>query len=229
MSTHQDSQKKVIDVIENQIKTDSLTSSIVSPIEDFEHDPRICLTSVHFPHEELVRSIEKSITLPLKYIEPDQFYYPMNSFHMTIKNIRLISNPPNFSDSDVQKVTKIFSDVIPSHKKFTVYFYRLLLFPFNLALIGTTDPEFDSIILDLDKRLKDTDIPDDKKYVNDSYFFSNMTLVRFTKPISDIFKEKVEELSRTIVFAPYIIDTVTLLSGPATLTSKKIYGTWNLQ
>ncbi|HIH13441.1 TPA: hypothetical protein HA242_06995 [Candidatus Woesearchaeota archaeon] len=57
---------------------------------------------------------------------------------MTIKNIRVINNPPHFTEGDVNQAGKVFSQIIPKHKRFNVYFYRLLLFPNNLALLGTS-------------------------------------------------------------------------------------------
>ena len=148
---------------------------------------------------------------------------------MTIKSIRVINDPPHFNEEDVQKAEKIFDETIPQHKKFNVYFYRLLLFPNNLALIGTTDEELDNIILDLDKKLTAEGIPDDKVYTNSQYFFSNMTLTRFSTPPSDIFKQKVTELSDSLEFEPYQVDSVTLLTCNAVLRNKQIRGTWELK
>jgi len=229
MASYQDNQRNVIDAIEKQIQTNSLTVSTVSPVDDYQKDSRICLTSVHFPKEFLVQKIQETVIDPLRDIEPEHFYYPRDSLHMTIKNIRIINDPPHFTDGDIQKAKAIFSDVIPRHRKFNVYFYRLLLFPLNLALIGTTDPELDSIILDLDRKLIEAGVPDDKKYVNDKYFFGNITLARFKNPVSDTFQQKVGELSRTISFAPYAVDSVSLATGSAMFTKRNVYGTWELQ
>ena len=68
----------------------------------------------------------------------------------------------------------------------------------NLTLISTTDSDLDSIILDLDKSLIEAGIPDDKIYSNSQYFFSNMTLARFTRPINESFKNKIEKLSSAL-------------------------------
>jgi 2'-5' RNA ligase len=148
---------------------------------------------------------------------------------MTIKNIRVIDEPPRFSDADVKKAEQVFESVIPRHKKFEVYFYRLLLFPNNLALIGTTDLELDSIILDLDKELNRAGVPDDKKYLNSQYFFSNVTLARFYGTPSEELVKKVEELSQSISFEPYTVDSVTLLTGNAVFVKKNVIHTWNLK
>lgn len=228
MTTHQNKQREVIAQIEKQIQDDALTFSTVSPIADFDQDPRICLTSVHFPKEKLKQKIIRTIQKPLQEKFPHHYYYPQESLHMTIKNIRVINNPPHFTDSEVEIVKKVFTDAIPKHYSFNVYFYRLLVFPSNLALIGTTDPKLDDLVLDLDRKLKEYSVADDKIYINKKYFFSNMTLVRFTKPIDASFEEEIMRLSRQLDFESYMVDSVTLLQGSATLHKKKIIHTWTL-
>ncbi len=229
VTTHQLKQQEVIDRIASQVSNKSLNFSTVSPVDDFENDPRICLTSVLLPRQGLLDQVQQDLIEPLRKIEPDFHYYPSDCLHMTIKNIRVINNPPHFNEEDIQKAEKIFGETIPQHKKFNVYFYRLLLFPNNLALIGTTDEELDRIILDLDKKLTAEGIPDDKVYTNSQYFFSNMTLARFSTPPSDIFKQKVIKLSDSLKFEPYQVDSVTLLTSNAVLKNKQIRGTWELK
>lgn len=226
MTFHQQQQIKVINQIEQSILQNSLNFSTVAPVDDFENDSRICLTSLHFPNQELIDDVQKIIS-ELKKVEPNFYYYPPQSLHLTIKNIRVINDPPNFKQSDVEKAQEIFKEVLSKHHKFKVYFYRLLLFPNNLALVGTTDPELDEIVLDLDEKLNRAGVPDDKKYNNSRYFFSNMTLVRFGG-LSSKFASKVNELSTKINFKPYEIDSVTLISGNAVFKNPRIIQKYNL-
>ena len=225
---HQQHQIKIIDQIEEQIKSNSLQSSTVSPVTDFENDPRICLTSVHFPSNDLKSYILESIINPLKEIAPKYHYYSDSSLHMTIKNIRVINNPPHFTHENEEVAREVFSKVIPRHKKFPVYFYRLLLFPNNLALMGTTESELDNIIFDLDKRLDENGVPDDKQYVNTKYFFSNMTLARFNSDVSQKFVKLVQALSKKITLVPYVVDSVSLITANAVLSRLQIIDTWKL-
>src|SRR3990167_5424128 len=222
---HQQHQIKIIDQIEEQIKSNSLRSSTVSPVTDFENDPRICLTSVHFPSPDLKSYILESIINPLKEIAPEYHYYSDSSLHMTIKNIRVINNPPHFTHENKEVAREVFSKVIPRHKKFPVYFYRLLLFPNNLALMGTTDPELDNIIIDLDKELKKAGVPDDKIYISSQRFFSNTTLARFNSAPTREFLKRVEELSKSLSFEPYVVNSVTLLTCNAVFFDRNIVKT----
>ncbi|HCR81415.1 MAG: hypothetical protein UY13_C0002G0427 [Candidatus Pacebacteria bacterium GW2011_GWB1_47_8] len=228
-TNHQLEQQKVINQIAQQISNNSLNFSTVSIVEDYAKDSRICLTSVHFPHRYLVDQVQRELIKPLRKIEPGFYYYPSDSLHMTVKNIRVVNDPPHFNEEDIGTAVKIFSEVIPQHKKFKAYFYRLLLFPNNLTLIGTTDEELDRIIFDLDQKLKAKSIPDDKIYANSRYFFSNITLARFNNAPSEEFMRKVEELSTSLRFKPYEVSSVTLLTCNAVFQNKRIRGTWQLK
>lgn len=227
MNNHQQKQIEVINQIENQINSNKLKFSVVAPVEDYENDPRLCLTSVHIPSNPLKQKVQDEIIKPLKTLLPDAYFYSPDSMHMTIKNIRVINDPPHFTSLDIKKANQVFSKIIPGHHKFKVYFYRLLLFPNNLALIGTSDSELDNIIQDLDKKLKEVRLPDDKTYINSQYFFSNMTLARFSNPSKE-FVKKAQELSEQIHFEPYIVDSVSLITCNAVLKNLQIIGTWKL-
>jgi hypothetical protein len=147
---------------------------------------------------------------------------------MTIKNIRVINDLPHFTDHDIETARSTFSRVIPKHHAFHVYFYRLMLFPNNLSLIGTNDPELDAIVLDLDRELRISGLPDDKKYLNDRYFFGNMTLARFTTRPSQQFQETIQRLSSSLTFTPYLVDSVTLITANASLVKCRKIATWPL-
>lgn len=229
VTLHQQKQIKVIDEIEKQVERKFLQFSIVSPINDYENDSRMSLTSVHFPKEKLLEIMYQLFIEPLRMIDPHHYYYSNDSLHMTIKNIKVIHDPPQFTSKDINIAKHIFQEVIAKHCKFNIYFYRLMLFPHNLSLIGTTDPELDTIVLDLDTRLKNAGIPDDKKYINIRFFFSNITLARFTSPVSHTFIEKVNELSRNVNIMPYEVDSISLLSCNAVLKKRNIFGSWKLK
>lgn len=227
-TNHQRNQIKVINAIEKQVKNNSLQFSTVEPVSNYENDNRLCLTGVHLLKNELTSYIQNYIINPLKQISPEHYYYDRNSLHATIKNVRVVNNPPLFNDKIIQKAKQVFTSVVKHHKQFKAYYYRLLLFPMNLALIGTTGSELDSLIINLDNELKKNGIPDDKIYKNDKYFFSNITLARFNKKPTNDFINKVKELSKNINFPPYIIDSVTLLTCNAVLKKKTIIATNDL-
>lgn len=227
-TAYQKAQIKVIDLIEDQINKNNVNFSTVSPSENYDTDERMCLTSVHFPDRGLLSQIREKIILPLKEVMPAHYYYENESLHLTIKNIRTISDPPNFSDLDISRAKEVFEEVLPKHNRFKVFFYRLLLFKSNLALVGTTDEELDRLVLDLDEGLKAKGVPDDKRYSNSRNFFCNMTLARFMSPLTGGYIDKIKKISEAIEIAPYTIDSVKLLTANAVLKKIRIYGNWLL-
>lgn len=229
MTLHQQKQIEIINQIESQLKNNSFSATAVKPVENFEEDNRIALTSVHFPQLTFVEKIYSQLSEPLKKVFPHAYFYPASSLHLTVKNIRVINDPPHFSENDIEKAKHIYSQVIPRHTSFNVFPYRLLLFKNNLALMSTTDEELDNIILDLDEELKKAGIPDDKLYVNNKYFFSNMTLARFSQQPPISFVNKIEELSNNLTIAhSYAVNSVSLITSNAVMMKKTTHGQWNL-
>ncbi len=228
LTAHQQKQVEVIDKIDKSLMVNQASFSMVEPVEDFINDQRIALTSVHFPRNDFFKKIELEILQPLKKIDPKQFFYSNELVHMTVKNIKIIQSPPAFTEVDIKKVQQVFAEVIPKYHKFKAYYYRLLLFPYNLALVGTTDPTLDEIVLELDQKLKEIGVPDNKIYLNSHYFFSNVTLVRFNKPLTDQFKNKVKEISANLKPFSYEIDSITLLSCNAVMNNKTEFATYQL-
>lgn len=228
-SDYQKGQLKVINDIEQQVTADNLNFSVVTPTADFKEDSRIALTGVHFPHADLKEFILSNIQKPLREIQPEHYYYPEDALHLTIKNVRVTNDPPHFSAEDITKAIAVFANIVPNHKKFKAYFFRLFLFKYNLALVGTTDPELDSLTLHLDRELNQAGVPDDKKYANDSHFFAMTTVVRFTSDISEEYRNKIAEISNAISFPAYTFDRISLITCNAVLSKKTILGEWNLQ
>ncbi len=228
-SEHQRRQVEVINDIERQANDSTGKFSTVAPVADYESDTRMCLTSVHFPQQSLIDRIQNIIIKPLKADFPEHYYYGEDSLHITVKNIRIIHDPPFFTEKDIDRAKDIYSKVIPRHKRFEVYFYRLLLFSVNLALVGTTEEKLDTVILDLNDSLDKYSLGDDKKYMNDKYFFSNMTLARFNKSVSDSFKERVHQISTQLSFEPYTVDSVSLVSCNAVFKKRTELGKWLLR
>jgi len=231
LQTHQLQQKKVVDLIDSALNQGSVPFSTVEPVADFSSDPRLTLTSVHFPGADFIATIRDTFITPLQKIDQDHYYYQDDLLHATIKNVRTIANPPTFNEKDIQTVKEILEDVAPKYPPIEVFFYRLLLFPNNVSLIGTTSEHLDNIILELDERLAQVGVSDDKTYINNTHFFCNITLARFINPYTNDFKEKVAELSAELESNPisYSIDSVTLLTANAVMKKRKDHGSWQFE
>lgn len=81
MNFHQQKQIEVINKIEEQVKKNSLGFSTVSPVKDYDSDYRLCLTSVHIPHQSLINELQQTFISPLQKISPEHYYYEPSSIH----------------------------------------------------------------------------------------------------------------------------------------------------
>lgn len=225
---HQQKQIEIINSLENTSRQNP-NYSVVTPVADFTNDPRLCLTSVNIPEPDFANKIVAEIISPLKLVDPGHFYYSTDNLHLTIKNVRVINDPPHFNSQDETIAASIFSTVVPQHHSFKIYYYRLLVLSTSLALVGTTDPELDNIILDLDDKLATSGVPDDKVLINKQYFFSNICLARFTHTITPEFQQAIQQISQLISFSPYLVNSVTLLVCNGVFQKRRILGTWKLK
>jgi hypothetical protein len=229
VDAYQLKQKEVIEKIEEKLKNSAVDFTTVSPVENWDTDNRICLTGVHILNGFIRNHIIDKIIKPLWEIAPEHHYYTSDTMHATIKNIRVINDPPRFNDEDIQNAKEIFARVVPMHKTFQAFFYRLIIFPGSLNLVGTTEEELNNLILDLDQNLKAKNIMDDKTYSDPKTFFTNVTLARFAKAPADDFKIKVDELNKTLSFDNYVFDSVTLLTSNAIFEKRNIISSWGLK
>ena len=95
-------------------------------------------------------------------------------------------------------------------------------------MIFTTDPELDKIITELDSGLNRSNVSDNKRYINSSHFFINITLARFGKVPPSEFINKVSMLSKKIKVPNYTVDKVSLITCNAVLSKLKIIDSWVL-
>jgi len=222
-------QKKQIQIIEQIVESAQLGKiSVVAPVKDFAKDPRLCLTFAHFPDRRFVDGIKKQILDPLKIKFPEFYFYEPNSLHMTIKNVRTIEKPPNFTVQDVKKARKAGDSTIPFSTAFKTYFYRLILFPNSISLVGTTEPALDTLFHSLDSELNKIGVPDNKVYANTKNFFTNITIARFNeKPGTTA--EAIENLNKKIQPSPYEVTSVSLVKANAAMLKRSTVKMWKLK
>jgi 2'-5' RNA ligase len=193
MTDYRTQQKQIIDQLRLGAGQPGTKATVVPIKPDYRNDPAIALTSVVFVPEALGRAIAEHIVDPLKAIEPGHYYYPLDSLHLTVKNVRSVHNPPRFSAADVKKVDRLFAKIIPQHRSFTVRLEELVPFSTSLSLIAYSGEPLHRLVQALDAGLDHIGLPDDKRYVSKEVIFGNVTLCRYVQPPSERFLEAVTE------------------------------------
>lgn len=137
---------------------------------------------------------KKNLIEPLRAVEPSFYYYPQASLHVTIQNIRVIHDPPRFTQLDIQKVLSVCRAIIPTHQSLSLKFYVAIQFATS-AVIGVLHGNtFDDLVSTLRKELTAAGVADDKKYFS-ATILSSTTFCRFTNKPSQEFIRSLEAFS----------------------------------
>ncbi len=211
MTDYRTHQERIIDRLRIGAGQPGAKATVVPMKRDHRNDPAIGLTSVTFVPDGPGRAITHNIINPLRAIESVHYYYPPESLHLTVKNVRSVHNPPQFTAADVKKVDRLFAQVIPRHRSFSVQLEELVPFSTSLSLIAYSDDGLHRLVQALDAGLYDIGLPDDKRYVSREVIFGNVTLCRYVQPPSERFLNAVAEQARAFT-AELRIEAVHLIT-----------------
>jgi hypothetical protein len=228
--TYQEFQKQIVQTLRYHASQEQTNASFGPIRVDYQDDTAISLTSVVFLPVELACLLSQALIAPMKAIEPNHYYYPPESLHLTIKNVRTIHNPPLFTEADIQKVDRLFAEVVPRHPTVSYALAEVVPFTTSVVLIGYCDERFKQLILDLDEGLKQIGVPDNKQYASDTVFFGNITLCRYTRQPSERFLNAVASMAEHFQ-TEFIAETIHLIATNAVCApqSRRIVSSYKLQ
>ncbi|OGH68995.1 MAG: hypothetical protein A3I29_01010 [Candidatus Magasanikbacteria bacterium RIFCSPLOWO2_02_FULL_44_11] len=227
LDNYSQQQKTMVNELENTFANGNHKSTVVDMQKDYANDDQICLTSVVFIPNEISKIITDKIINPLRAIEPMHYYYPPDSMHLTIKNIRTINKPPLFSQTDIEKTQNLYSKIIPKFQKFEFNVEDAVLFPTSLSVMAYSKDTLKDLVLSLDKGLKEIGVPDNKKYLSDSVFWGNITVCRFTQKPSQEFIHMAKQL-RNLKIGKFNINKISLITCNAVCRSRQIIAEYSL-
>ncbi|HCC21896.1 TPA: hypothetical protein DEP86_00665 [Candidatus Uhrbacteria bacterium] len=205
-------------------------STVVKMRKSYESNVETCLTSVVFLGDELGQKVQDKIIGPLSAIDPSQYFPPINSLHLTIKNVRTVGDPPLFDSTDAALAKQVFDRVLPSFHVFDFELKGLVRFPTSVSLMGYSDSVLYELVSALDSELKNAGVPDNKKYASEKVFFGNVTVCRFTSQPSEKFLAKIEEM-RDLSIGTLKVKEVQLITGDimCSAVSREVLGKYILQ
>lgn len=161
------------------------------PIQESYTKKGLCLTIVSFLSPLLSKRLSSLFIEPLKSIEPTHFYYGTDALHLTVKNVRVVSETPKFTESDIEKVKAALDRLTPSLQPWTFEFRGIIPFPTSVSVKGYCAEYLRDVVRLIDHALVEAGVPDDKVYASDSTFFGNVTICRFTQRPSAQLVEKI--------------------------------------
>jgi 2'-5' RNA ligase len=206
---YQDRQKQLIHDIEKGFASKPVSLNAGTPV-DWGNDNRLALVTLFFLPEEVQEMILAQVIKPLRAADPSLYYYPLESLHLTIKNIKFVQWPPAYTPGDVEKVRQAFRQLIPAQKAFEMELEGLFEQPSSLSICGFTDDSLLHLVRNLDQTLTGIGVPDNKKCFSADVFFGNVSFCRFSNPPNQAFQEKVQELKH-LKIGTVLIDKVWLV------------------
>lgn len=207
--------KEKQDVVFNELESldKQLNVSTVSPVGKFEDDSRMCLTIVYFLPDKLKEIIKKEILVSLKKADSSQYYYFESLTHITIQNVRVIADSPNFTEENIETIRKSFKN-IKSNGKLIFDLKGLLKMKDSLSIKAYPDQNTQEFILNLRKILESIGVPDDKQYVNPVVAIGNITICRLYNTPNKDFLKTFENL-KFVDLGKLVVDKMSLITTNA--------------
>lgn len=220
MTPFQQRQLALMRQMEQSFHSNRNTATIVPMQSDFANDPQMALTAVSYLPKPLIDTITKLIIQPLKNIEQDFYYYPPEAMHITIQNVRVIHNPPQFTAEDIDIARSVFRQAALNINPFPFALQGVLSMPTSVSIIALGTPEYNSFVKRLRRDLTNAHVPDDKSYFTDELVFANATICRYTHEPSDVFIQKLQEL-RDQYIGDVVINETALVTMNASANRSK--------
>ncbi|MEI7653598.1 MAG: hypothetical protein WCJ70_05015 [bacterium] len=180
--SHLQIQKDLVRELESALAADPSRTTLAPMKSDFATSKERSLGAISFLSSDILSQIREKVQDPLQSADPLQYHFPTTSLHITIKNIRALHYPPRISSSDIQKAHTVLAETIPSYPPPQFHLEEVVIFPTSIALMAYAEEGHIKLIHELDDKLSQAGIPDDKKYFSKDICWANITICRFTHP-----------------------------------------------
>jgi hypothetical protein len=226
---YQDLQRELVQTLADAATTGDGYAARYVPMVNNYADAQRCLTTIAFLSPELIDTFMQQVIEPLRSIEPDHHHFTPKTLHTTLKNIRIIHDPPTFRAADIARVKSLYGQLIPTLPAYDISFEAVVRLPTSVAVMGFTDERLKTTVQALDRGLKSIGLADDKTYASGDVFFANSSVVRFTHPPSEQFLEAVRAM-RSLRLGGFMVREVALVSCDAVMSpeSLTIHGRYQL-
>lgn len=211
MPSYLEQQRQLFDSVEKGFKSGAEPFPVPKFVADYEHDERVCLTSIAFVPPHIEEQILTNIIPPLRTADDRQYYYVLGSYHYTVQNIQTIYEPTVLSDTDFEKVKRVFADIVPKYGPFRLSINGLFELPTSLSLRVYSDENFQHLTEALQNKLKEEGVADNKFYASENIRLGNITISRYSMPPTEAFFKEVEKL-KDVKMGSFDLATISLIT-----------------
>jgi 2'-5' RNA ligase len=204
-------------------------NATVIPIRDsFENDDRTSLGIFATIPDSIAAEIAR-VQSALRMVAPHFHYAPPESLHLTVQNVRTIAKPPTFTSDDARCVADIVRQVSEHHPTQQVKVHGIIQLPTSVLITVFYPEPMQRLIAELSENLTRIGLPDDKRYVDATTRFGNITICRFTAPPTAEFSNAVATF-RQHNAGEFQIPSLTVASTNAVfdLAFTEYFGTFEL-
>ena len=184
--------------------------------DDYASEPGRCLTTLCFLPASVASAVRDRIVAPLRDVAPRHYWLDTDSLHCTVKNVRVVSDPPSFGEAEIARVDAMLREVVARHEPFEIPFEQVVAFERSISIVGYPGERMVALVEDVDRGLSEIGLPDDKSYVAD-VVLANITICRFVARPEDELLLRLAAADRDGRFEPFAVpvERFVLLSGNA--------------
>lgn len=182
-------------------------------IEDFLSKPNrsLCLTTVAFPNSPCSLTIDARIIKPMKEIEAEHIFYPMENLHITVKNI--FPTGSDFDENIVEIIKKsLQADFTQAKLKVAkLKLQELIICQDSVLLKVHGDSNYSHLKSFIEDRIRELGINNSKEVSMHSSDTAHITLCRFQKKPSSQLLEYLDSI-KDIYIGELLTDTISLIT-----------------
>ncbi|MGD9680570.1 MAG: hypothetical protein AB7W16_05235 [Candidatus Obscuribacterales bacterium] len=207
-------QRELMDRLEKLSLEGSAPVFNVPRESDYATSDELCLTLLGFLSPNTEPSVISEQILKViegfREVDPAQYYYLPESLHLTVQNVRRISNPPAFGPDEIEAACRVFRSRLAGLAPLSFELCGFIRLKNSLSVAGFAPDRYPALIKSLKEGLELEGIADDKRYMSDDVIFGNVTISRFSCEPTAAFDSRLASM-RKESFGELVLDKLSLV------------------
>lgn len=207
-------QRELMDRLEKQSLDGSAPVFAVPRESDYGSSSELCLTLLGFlsPMKKtaVVSERVQEVIKGFREVDPAQYFYLPESLHLTVQNVRRISDPPTFGPDEIEAACRVFRSRLQGLAPLAFELCGFIRLKNSLSVAGFAPDSYPALIRSLKEGLELEGIPDDKRYMSDDVIFGNVTISRFSCEPTAAFDSRLASIAHES-FGELVLDKLSLV------------------